>query len=417
MSIGYACLAVALPGSEIKSCTLKNATEERLYDLIAHNLNALETMVDYNLRNGIRLYRISSDLIPFGSSVALELPWADRFSERLASIGEKIRHGDMRVSLHPGQYTVLNSPIEDVAARAVLDLDYHARILDAFGLDSTHKIVLHLGGVYGDKATAKQRFVERFAKLSDAVKQRLILENDGSLFHIEDVLETAALAGIPVVYDNLHNETNPADPGRTDADWIAEAASTWGALDGRQKIHYSQQNPAKSTGAHSETIHLPAFLDFYHQLPDQTIDIMLEVKDKNISALKCHNATVERGMKALESEWARYKYGVLEKSPQIYQEIRDLLKDKQNYPALAMYALVEYAYSLPLVRGHAANAAQHVWGYFKDQATEAEKRRFLASYTQYTEGDTELPALKRQLLRLAGKYEEEYLLHSYYFYM
>ena len=75
MSIGYACLAVALPGSEIKSCTLKNATEERLYDLIAHNLNALETMVNYNLRNGIRLYRISSDLIPFGSSVALELPW------------------------------------------------------------------------------------------------------------------------------------------------------------------------------------------------------------------------------------------------------------------------------------------------------------------------------------------------------
>jgi UV DNA damage endonuclease len=56
------------------------------------------------------------------------------------------------------------------------------------------------------------------------------------------------------------------------------------------------------------------------------LDIMLEVKDKNLSALKCINTVTNRGMSALESEWARYKYSVLEHSPVIYQSIRDTSK-------------------------------------------------------------------------------------------
>lgn len=417
MSIGYACLALALPGSQLKSCRLKNANKEHLYSLIENNLSALETMVDYNIQNGIKLYRISSDLIPFGSSVALDLSWQEDFAEHFGRIGEKIQRNKMRVSLHPGQYTVLNSPDQDIAGRAVLDLDYHACILDALGLDSSHKIVLHIGGVYGDKHSAKKRFLRRYDKLNDQVKERLIIENDGSLYHIKDVLEISASAAIPVVYDNLHNQTNPGDHCFGDAHWISEAEKSWGPKDGRQKIHYSQQDPDKSIGAHSETIRLQSFLDFYKKLPDPTIDIMLEVKDKNVSALKCINATSKRSIRVLEEEWARYKYGILEKSPRAYQEIRNLLKDKTAYPALAFYQIIEQAYDLTLVKGHAANAAAHVWGYFREQSTEAEKRRFLKNSREFMEDETKLPVLKRQLLSLAGKYEKDYLLRSYYFYI
>ena len=80
MSIGYACIAIAVNGSKMKSCTLKNANEEWLLSLIRHNLYALETVIDYNVLNGIKLFRISSDLIPFGSSVAADIPWHERFS-------------------------------------------------------------------------------------------------------------------------------------------------------------------------------------------------------------------------------------------------------------------------------------------------------------------------------------------------
>jgi UV DNA damage endonuclease len=96
---------------------------------------------------------------------------------------------------------------------------------------------------------------------------------------------------IPVVFDNLHHALNPSSLSRTPSEWIAACAATWRKRDGTPKIHYSQQAPDKSAGSHSETIHLPTFLRFYKRLPAIGLDIMLEVKDKNRSALKCIQAT------------------------------------------------------------------------------------------------------------------------------
>ncbi|MDD3571637.1 MAG: hypothetical protein PHP07_01640, partial [Eubacteriales bacterium] len=139
-----------MPGSNLKTTILKHATQERLYALIGLNLAALEVLLDYNIKNGIRLFRISSDLIPFGSSAAKSLPWRTHFAEALGQIGGKIRSSGMRVSMHPGQYTVLNALDPEVAKSAVLDLDYHCQVLDAMGLGPEHKLILHLGGAYGD---------------------------------------------------------------------------------------------------------------------------------------------------------------------------------------------------------------------------------------------------------------------------
>lgn len=413
--IGYACLAVAVPDTDIRSCILRNANEARLLALIDHNLSALETMIDYNIRNGIKLYRISSDLIPFGSSVAIHLPWAEAFSERLAAIGLKVRDSGMRVSMHPGQYTVLNSPDSAIADRAVEDLCYHTRVLDSMGLDASHKIILHIGGAYGDKKFAAQRFVARFADMDTHIRRRIVLENDDSLFDIADVLETASTVGLPVVYDNLHNAVNSADSEKTDAYWIRECAGTWIESDGTQKVHYSQQHPNRKPGAHSESVMIDAFLDFFAGLGDLKPDIMLEVKDKNLSAIKCLLCTQNRGIGALEAEWARYKYSVLEKSPGTYNEIRAMLCDKSSYPAVPFYHMTEHALRQPRDMGHAANALQHVWGYLKDAATETEKKNFSIRLEAYSSGDAPLEELKRMLQRLAVKYRCGYLLDSYYF--
>ena len=411
--IGYACLALGVPGSQLKSTTLKHATDERLYSLIELNLSALEVLIDYNIRQGIKLFRISSDLIPFGSSVAKDLPWSERFAADLERIGAKIHASGMRVSMHPGQYTVLNSPDPQVAGRAALDLDYHNLVLDALGTSPEHKIILHLGGVYGDKITAKDRFIKRWQDLSPEIRSRLVIENDDRLFTIRDILDVSSETGIPVVYDNLHNAINPADASVTDLEWMTMASAIWQTADGKPKIHYSQQAVDKRPGAHSATIAIAPFLDFYKDLPD--VDVMLEVKDKNLSALKCINCVSNRGMSALEAEWARYKYVVLEHDPTVYQAVRELLKSKGTYPAIEMYQLIEAALASEPLPGHAVNAAQHVWGYFREQASPAEKRRWERTLQNYVDGTASLATVKRLLQKLAAKYDEDYLNVSYYF--
>lgn len=416
MSIGYACLVVGVPDTNMRSVIKKNATEEKLMEVIQHNLAAFEKMVDYNIKEGIMLYRISSDLIPFGSSPVNSLPWWDLYKEDFQRIGQKIINSGMRVSFHPGQYTVLNSPDEGVVERAIEDLRYHNLIMECLGVNYSHKMVLHVGGVYGDKETAMERFVQNFARLDAPIQKRLIIENDDRLYTVEDVLEISRQTGSPVVYDNLHHAINPPEEARDDYYWIHETAKTWKPEDGRQKMHYSQQDPGKRDGAHTTTIYLDTFMEFYRKLEDPTIDIMLEVKDKNISTVKCINATQpERGIGALEKEWARYKYSILERSQPIYQQIRNLLKDKEAYPVEKFYQLIEEALEEEIDKGDAINAAQHVWGYFRDQAELKDVTAFKRNLKKYEEDTATLATLKRQLKRFTDKYDQTYLKHSLYF--
>ena len=418
MSIGYACLNIGTPDTNIRSVMQRNATPEKLTEVTAHNLAALEKMIDYNRKNNIQLFRISSDLIPFGSSPVNALPWWDIHAEAFQRIGAKIRKSGMRVSFHPGQYTVLNSPDDDVVARAILDLEHHAKMLECLGVNNEHKIVLHVGGIYGDKVAALERFATNFKRLAEAVQNRLIIENDDRLYNIEDVLGLAFRLQIPAVYDNLHHASNPPPSGGDDRYWIAAATKTWESRDGNQKIHYSQQSPGKRPGAHTDTIQLDTFLAFHEQLEDKQIDIMLEVKDKNLSAIKCQNATTTAPrMVLLEKEWGRYKYAVLERSPAVYQAIRTLLKDKEAYPVQEFYHLIDTAFAEEIRPGYAENAAAHVWGYFKKHATDAERRQYEKNLANYRNGGGTSATIKRHLFRLAQKYESEYLLQSLYFYL
>lgn len=416
MRIGYACLTLGVPDTDLKSCMSKNADEEKLLDLISHNLNSLENIIDYNIANNIKLFRISSDIIPFGSSTVNNLSWWDIFSHRLIKLGEKIKTNGMRVSMHPGQYTVLNSPDEGVVERAIKDLDYHTRMLDSLGVGPEHKIVLHIGGIYNNKEEAMKRFVANYNRLSNEVKKRLVVENDDKSYNIKDVLEIGNMLNIPVVFDNLHNKINPFDEGKGELTWINQCKGTWSEVDGPQKIHYSQQDPTKKPGSHSSTIEINEFMEFYEGLERNDLDIMLEVKDKNLSAVKCINCTrPDKNIKFLELEWSKYKYKILENSHEDYLEIRKLLRNKEDYPAVSFYNFIEEALQKENTIGNSINAAQHVWGYFKDCATEKEKNRFLKVIDGFKEEKTSIKALKNILWKLSIKYNQEYLIDSYYF--
>jgi len=413
MRIGYVCHTY-LVDFHYKTLQAKTLSKETFFSVVKHNLEVLQKQMEYNVEQDIQFQRITSDLIPFASSPLCPLDWKVEFVETLQSIGSYIfRHG-LRVSMHPGQYTILNSPIDKVVKQSIAELQYHADLLDTLGLDSTHKIVLHLGGMYGDKTMAIQRFCRRFARLSESVKRRLILENDDLHYSLEDVMFVHKKINIPIVFDILHHQICPSYPDLSLSEILRMVHQTWKQGDGVPKLHYSEQARMKRIGVHARTIHAEPFSAFIHQLQETKLDfdIMLEVRDKNLSVLKAKDLLNPCKMAALETTWASYKYEVLAREPLIYQAIRELLKDKNQCPIFPFYFLLENALQSIMTKNHFNNAFSHMMGYLSNQATAIEKMK----YTQIIESPEDNPEqLNKALMwlyRKAEKYQVKYLLQQ-----
>lgn len=418
MAIGYACMHIGSEKTKFFAIRLRSATPERIRSVIAANLKALKSVIEYNNENDIRLFRICSEIIPFGSHPVNRVEWWKEFKDELDYIGSKIAEYKVRVSMHPGQYTVLNSPVEDIYEKSVDELEYHCRFLDSLGCDSTCKMTLHIGGVYCDKKNAAMRFIRRYKGLSDNIKRRLIIENDDKSYNVKDVLSISERTGIPVVYDSFHNENNAVDSKLSTYEWIDVCRNTWTSEDGLQKIHYSQANKNGVHGAHSQHIISKDFMDFYEGLHNKSIDIMLEVKDKNLSATKCIMLTKSNlHFEDLEKEWARYKYFVMSRSLSIYNNIEKQFKNKSKADAPAFYSRIDDALLAKGNKDAEVNTAQHVWGCLRGKATGVEVRRFLKLLDEYQNSNKKVQSLKNFLFRTARHQNNTYLLNSYYFYI
>jgi UV DNA damage endonuclease len=264
---------------------LRNALPERLRELIKLNLTNLATLLRLNATRDIRLFRISSDVIPFASHPVNGVPWWREFASELREIAETIRGEDIRVSMHVGPYTVLSSPNGQTLAASVADLEYHARFLDAVSFDVTHKIIVHGGGVYGDKAASMQRWSENVQGLPANIRDRLTVENDERLYGSEDAFALSRTVKIPWVFDVFHHRVFAGE----NADVIEPlelAAATWSAIDGVPKIHYSSQAEGSRPGAHADYVlsaEFEAFLSLTRDTAD--FDCMLEAKAKDCALL------------------------------------------------------------------------------------------------------------------------------------
>lgn len=262
MKIGYACQCLSHTIPSFRTCTRRFATQETLISIIHHNLMVLDQILEYNHLHDIHLFRVSSDLIPFGSSPVNTVDWRAMFQSKFQMLGEKARKFEIRLTMHPGQYTILNTPVEDVLQRSIADLRYHCDILNLMEMDAACKLILHIGGIYGDKTTALQRFQQSFYQLDDDIRQRLIIENDDRYYSLEDVLYLSNQLNIPVIFDNLHHELLPSLFQMSLMDTLDIVKKTWKQQDGRMKIHYSQQDPEKRKGAHAQHLNGALFMEF-----------------------------------------------------------------------------------------------------------------------------------------------------------
>ncbi len=290
--LGYACVNTQLPSSA-RTVRLANATPERLRELIAENLDALEAILRWNAEHDIAVFRLTSNLIPLASHPVNTLAWWDEFADRFDELARVIADAGARISTHPGQYTVLSSAQPAVVAAAIAELEYHQRLLAALGLDRSHKIVLHVGSGAADPAAARARFAAAFGRLSDGARERLVLEND-ERWPLDRVLELAGPLGIPVVFDAFHHSLAPSFDGDAVRDVVLAAGETWDDGDGRQEVHYSTQDPGKRPGAHAQTIELEPFAAFAAAVGDLPLDCVLEVKDKEQSVLRARELLLTR---------------------------------------------------------------------------------------------------------------------------
>ena len=294
--LGYACVNTQL-ASPARTARLSNVTDERIAELVDANLGALEVILRWNRSRGIQVFRLTSNLIPFGSHPANTLPWWGVFADRLARLGRLMRSAGMRISTHPGQYIVLSSTREDVVAAAVAELGHHDRLLSAFGLDRSHKIVLHLGAGVADPRAAYDRFAAGYTRLSPGAAGRLVLEND-ERWPLDTTLDWAERLGLPVVFDAFHQELAPSMEPLAVRELVLRAAETWTPRDGRQEVHFSTQAPGKRPGAHAETIDVDAFARFAEDVGDLPLDCILEVKDKERSVLRARESALRIAVKA-----------------------------------------------------------------------------------------------------------------------
>jgi UV DNA damage endonuclease len=202
--------------------------------------------------------------------------------------------------MHPGQYTVLNSLRRSVVGAARAELLYHTDFLDHLRLDATHKIVLHVGGLYGNRNASLRRFRKQFRALPANVKARLVLENDERNYGTEEVLALSDALGVPMVFDCFHHIAHAKElPSEK---LLARVYEGWSRNDGPPELHYSTQRVDSRAGSHANMIDAEGFIQFLRLLPPANVDIMLEAKSKDVALLSLRQQLLTH--RRILDEWA-----------------------------------------------------------------------------------------------------------------
>jgi UV DNA damage endonuclease len=310
--LGFVASVLSEDLSTSRTCRLRNATDDRIRELIVANLAAFDRVTSFLERQRIFLYRISSNLIRFASHRVNTVRWWDDYADTLGRIGARLRALGVRVSTHPGQYTVLNSQRTAIVEAAVAELIYHARLLDALGTDTSSKIVVHIGGLYGaSERLAMDRFTATAKALPEMVRRRLVVENDDRLFDADEALQVSRATGIPVVFDWLHHQANPCRRAITQV--LSEIFQTWTVADGLPKVHLSSQAKGAPAGAHAGFVDVQDVIAFLELAPPAPFDCMLEAKEKDRALLKLRDELSARGI--VEAGWSTASAELRERIP------------------------------------------------------------------------------------------------------
>ncbi|MCX7989594.1 MAG: UV DNA damage repair endonuclease UvsE [Aquificaceae bacterium] len=252
---------------------LSNLSFERVWEAFEKNLKDFKSLLDLSLRLGCGIFRLGSEFIPFASHETFKREWLKPIEEGLVEFSKTLKQYPIRITMHPGQFVVLSSPRRDVVDSSLKELEYHFWLLDTLGVGEEGTVVIHLGGVYGDKQESIKRFKGVLSSNTWLLK-RLVVENDERHYTVKDLLE--AELPIPIVYDHYHNSLNPSTFEPKDV------LQTW-----KEKVpefHLSSKPEGKHRfGEHGDWIKLEDFLDFVQCFGSNRVDTVIEAKKKELA--------------------------------------------------------------------------------------------------------------------------------------
>ena len=301
MRLGFAVKVMGQPG-------LKSGDTRRWQQgpHLRVSLGHLCEIFAYLRTHGIAMYRMGSDLAPYATH-----PDMPQFHSMvrdsagdLAHVGRLAREADIRLSFHPSQFIVLNSENEDLTRRSMWDLESQAEILDRMECGPEARLVIHVGGAYGDRASGCLRWCATWKRLGEPVRRRLVLEHDDIRYSAADVLHIHEETGVPLVFDYQHFWCfNPEKLVLLPT--LERMLATWPA-GVRPKIHYSCARTEmreimrknRKTGKIEALLQPPIWtghadynnpfeaITFLKTIAHLETDIMLEAKAKDLALVR-----------------------------------------------------------------------------------------------------------------------------------
>jgi UV DNA damage endonuclease len=284
MRIGYPCINRSVSCTANSTLRLKNYSDGLCIEKARDNLFCLLEILKFNVKKGFKFFRIGSSLVPFASHPVCRIKWWKVLKSEFEQVAGFARNNAIRLSMHPDQFVVINSQKADVIKRSVAELIYHARVLDHLEAGPSARIQIHVGGAYGNKPKAIEKFLTEFKRLPKPVKDRLAIENDDKIFSLSDCIFINRQCGVPVIFDVFHHACH--SNGEDVRFALDEAARTWYRKIGPLMVDFSVQKKGARKGTHAEHLNLKSLEKFFKTARGVDFDLMLEIKDKEISAEK-----------------------------------------------------------------------------------------------------------------------------------
>ena len=259
-------------------------SHDRIKNTYITNLKCLKQTLPQILKSGIHVFRMSSSMFPLFDKVPRQL-WNDgQVIDLLGSIGQFVLSNNIRLTTHPGQFTVLSSPNVVTVANATREMNFHGWIFDQMGLPRTPYYAINIHG--GGKPERLSTLVQSIRALHPSARLRMTLENCEFGWSVKDLMRVHEATKVPIVFDSHHHKFNRGGMSAEDA--MAFAIASW-PLGIKPLTHLS--NSPENVASSAPVTKLRAHSDFIYEIPDyqadfnnsDLIDIDIEAKKKNLA--------------------------------------------------------------------------------------------------------------------------------------
>ncbi|EOC99277.1 UV DNA damage repair endonuclease UvsE [Caldisalinibacter kiritimatiensis] len=289
--IGYACINTSLKPKKFSDCRLNSVYKygiNYLRDKIINNLKLTKEILNWNINNGIFMYRVTSKLLPLVTHPDLLNDFKWRWTEDedilklMEDVKDIVKKNNIRLSMHPDQFTVINSLNEKVVENSIINLQYHYEVLSRLGGTD---MIIHTGGVYGNKSAAMERFIKTYNSLDNNIKKYLRLENDDKSYTLADVLYINSKTSVPVVLDIHHHVCNNNKEMDIKKE-INKVVDSWTETELIPKLHISSGKEGKYDKRHHDYIKEEDMMSLLDLMENIDFDLMVEAKMKEKAVLK-----------------------------------------------------------------------------------------------------------------------------------